>query len=168
MADSGHYYISDASLVGPKLFDMLDSIRKYEIISEGGDLVGALIDIDIAQVTLIFLPKEKTKTLITGLKNVVRDLGYVSLRAGAGIVLTHPETMVRGQRFLETGGILGWYVSGPALQVSVGKQFEFGRRFFAGVEGKAVGAWARVPIVGGNADVPNLSLHGLLSAGWRF
>jgi hypothetical protein len=75
MADSGHYYISDASLVGPKLFDMLDSIRKYEIISEGGDLVGALIDIDIAQVTLIFLPKEKTKTLITGLKNVVRDAG---------------------------------------------------------------------------------------------
>jgi hypothetical protein len=102
------------------------------------------------------------------LLNVVRDDWGVAFRAGAGFVFTHPQTTVRGLRFPETGGILGWYVSGPAAQVGFSKSWEFGRHFVAGVEGKAVGAWARVPIVGGSADVPNLSLHGLVTVGWRF
>lgn len=102
------------------------------------------------------------------LLNCVRDWAGFELRTGAGVVITHPQTTVRGQRFPETGGVLGWYVSGPAAQVGVSKQLDFGRHFFAGFEGKFVGAWARVPIVEGNADVPNLSLHGLVSAGWRF
>ena len=102
------------------------------------------------------------------LLNVVCNRWPVALRAGAGIVLTHPQTTVRGLRFPETGGVLGWYVSGPAAQVGASKRLDVGRHFYAGVEGKLVGAWARVPIVDGNADVPNLSLHGLVSAGWRF
>lgn len=102
------------------------------------------------------------------LLNVVCERWQVALRAGAGIVLTHPQTTVRGLRFPETGGVLGWYVSGPAAQVGASRRLDVGRHFFAGVEGKLVGAWARVPIVDGSADVPNLSLHGLVSAGWRF
>jgi len=102
------------------------------------------------------------------LLNVVREKWGVAFRAGVGFVLAHPQTMVRGLRFPETGGILGWYVSGPAAQVGVSKWWEFGNHFLAGVEGKLVGAWARVPIVDGSADVPNLSLHGLASVGWRF
>lgn len=102
------------------------------------------------------------------LVNCVRDLVGLKLRAGAGILIAHPETTVRGQRLPETGGVLGWYVSGPAAQVGISKYLEFGRHFFAGVEGKFVGAWARVPIAEGSADVPNLSLHGLASVGWRF
>jgi hypothetical protein len=102
------------------------------------------------------------------LLNVAMEKWGVAFRAGAGIVLTHPQTTVRGLRFPETGGVLGWYVSGPAAQVGVSKRWEFGDHLLAGVEGKLVGAWARVPIVNGTADVPNLSLHGLVSAGWRF
>jgi hypothetical protein len=102
------------------------------------------------------------------LVNCVRDWAGFKLRAGAGVVITHPQTTVRGQRFPETGGVLGWYVSGPALQVSVSREFGFGPRFFAGVEGKAVAAYARIPIQSGSADVPNVSLHGLVAAGWRF
>ncbi len=102
------------------------------------------------------------------LLNCVRDWAGLRLRAGAGVVITHPQTTVRGLRFPETGGVLGWFVSGPALQVSVGREFGFGPRFFAGLEGKALGAWARVPVVDGSADVPNVSLHALVSAGWRF
>jgi len=64
--------------------------------------------------------------------------------------------------------VLSWYVSGPAAQISVSKWLDLSQHFFAGVEGKFVGAWARVPIVDGAADVPNLSLHGLASVGWRF
>jgi hypothetical protein len=94
----------------------------------------------------------------------------VEFRGGAGIVLTHPQTTVRDRRFPERGGFFnsGFYVSGPAAQLGAGERFFFGHRFFVGVEGKATGAFARIPIAGGNADVPNLALHGLLSVGWRF
>jgi hypothetical protein len=102
------------------------------------------------------------------LVNCVRDWSGFKLRAGVGVVIAHPQTMVRGLRFPETGGILGWYFSGPAAQVGVSKSWELGRHFLAGCEGKFVAAWARVPIVDGSADVPNLSLHGLASVGWRF
>jgi hypothetical protein len=102
------------------------------------------------------------------LVNVVRDQLGVAFRAGVGILIAHPETTIRGRRFPEDGGILGWYVSGPAGQISVSKSFDLSRRLFAGLEGKAVGAWARVPVVNGSADVPNLSAHGLASLGWRF
>jgi len=102
------------------------------------------------------------------LLNAVRERWGAAFRVGAGIVLTHPETAVRGLRSPETGGVLGWYVSGPAAQVGVSRLFDCGRRFSAGAEGKVVGAWARIPIAEGSADVPNLSLHGLVSAGWRF
>ena len=102
------------------------------------------------------------------LLNVVREQSGVAFRAGAGILLAHPQSTVRGLRFPETGGILGWYVSGPAAQLSVSKWFDINRQLFAGFEGKFVGAWARVPIEQGSADVPNLSLHGLVTVGWRF
>jgi hypothetical protein len=102
------------------------------------------------------------------LMNVVRDQRGVAFRAGVGILIAHPETTIRGRRFPENGGVLGWYVSGPAGQISVSKSFDLSRRLFAGLEGKAVGAWARVPVVNGSADVPNLSVHGLASLGWRF
>lgn len=122
---------------------------------------------------LVNLPPEVDTFEITHgynplLLNCVRDWAGFELRGGAGVVITHPQTTVRGLRFPETGGVLGWFVSGPALQVSFGREFGFGPRFFAGLEGKAVGAWARVPIVDGSADVPNVSLHALVSAGWRF
>lgn len=102
------------------------------------------------------------------LANCVRDWAGCKLRAGAGVVIPHPQTMVRGQRFPETGGVLGWYVSGPAAQVGVGREFRFGPRFFAGLEGKTTAAYAHIPIQNGSADVPNVALHGLLSLGWRF
>jgi hypothetical protein len=102
------------------------------------------------------------------LLNAVREHWGVIFRVGAGILLAHPETTVRGLRYPENGGILGWYVSGPASQVSIGKVLNLGRHLFAGIEGKFIGAWARVPIVNGSADVTNLSLHGLASVGWRF
>jgi hypothetical protein len=102
------------------------------------------------------------------LLNVVREVRGVGLRTGAGILLAHPQSTIRGLRFPETGGILGWYASGPAAQISVSKWFDLNRRLFAGLEGKVAGAWARVPIVNGRADVPNVSLHALVTAGWRF
>jgi hypothetical protein len=102
------------------------------------------------------------------LLNAVREQWGAAFRAGVGILLAHPETTIRGLRLPENGGILGWYVAGPAAQVGVSKTWELGQHISAGVEGKLVGAWARVPIVNGSADVPNVSLHGLATVGWRF
>lgn len=102
------------------------------------------------------------------LLNVVREKWSAAFRAGAGILLAHPQSTIRGLRFFEAGGILGWYASGPAAQVGVSKSWELGQHISAAVEAKLVGAWARVPVVDGSADVPNLSLHGLVSVGWRF
>jgi hypothetical protein len=94
----------------------------------------------------------------------------LDLRGGAGIVLAHPQTTVRGLRFDESQGILwtGWYVSGAAVQVGMGRSFSLGRHWLAAVEGKATAAWARVPIVQGSADAPNLALHVQAGAGYRF
>jgi hypothetical protein len=88
------------------------------------------------------------------LVNAVHQQWGVAFRAGVGILLAHPESTIRGLRFPETGGILGWYVSGPAAQLGVSKWFDLSHRLFAGFEGKFVGAWARVPIAEGSADGP--------------
>jgi hypothetical protein len=94
----------------------------------------------------------------------------LELRGGVGVVLTHPQTTIRGRRFSEDGGPLGWgfYVSGPAAQGAVAKQFPFGARFSVGGEGKVTAAFARIPVEGGSADVPNIALHGLLTLQYRF
>jgi len=101
------------------------------------------------------------------LLNVVHEWRNLAFRAGAGILLSHPETTVRGRRWPETGGVFGWYVSGPAAQAGVERDFGIASRFFLGVEGKLTAAWARVPVCCGSADVPNVALHCLLLAGWR-
>ena len=56
------------------------------------------------------------------------------LRAGAGIVLAHPQTTIRGRAFPENGGAfgLGWYVSGPAAQVGLERRIRLNPRFDAG------------------------------------
>jgi hypothetical protein len=102
--------------------------------------------------------------------NRVVEWRGIELRGGAGIVLTHPQTTVRGRRFPERGGVFnsGFYVSGPAMQLGVGERFFFGHRFFVGVEGKATGAFAWIPIEGGDAEVPNLALHALAQVGFYF
>jgi hypothetical protein len=92
------------------------------------------------------------------------------LRTGAGIVLAHPQTIIRGRAFPENGGALGlgWYVSGAAAQVGLGRKIRLNRRLDVGLEGKLTAAAARVPIAGGYVDIANLALHGLAGLRYRF
>jgi hypothetical protein len=94
----------------------------------------------------------------------------LGVRVGAGFILAHPESEVHGRRFDETNGILGtgWYVAGPAGQVGLAERLPFWQRWFLDLETKFTGAWARVPIADGSADVPNVALHGLVGVGFRF
>jgi len=106
--------------------------------------------------------------LIVANRSVV--LRGFDLRFGAGMVLAHPETEIRGRKFDETRGILGtgWYASGVAAQAASGRRFRLGEHWSVGVEAKLTGALARVPVVDGTADVPNIALHVQLGGGYRF
>ena len=94
--------------------------------------------------------------------------GPLELRFGAGPMLTHPESTVRGRRFDETAGILGtgWYISGAGFQFGAGHRRRLGRAVQLVVEGKATAAWADLPVAGGRAEVPNAALHCLIGLGF--
>jgi hypothetical protein len=88
---------------------------------------------------------------------------------GAGIVITHPETTVRGMRHSEGGGLFneGYYISGPTILLAIERRFYLRKELFATVEGKITGSYTRIPIQDGGADVTNLTVHGLLGLGYN-
>lgn len=80
-------------------------------------------------------------------------------RAGAGLVLAHPESSVRGRSLSGGGGLLGYGLAGPAL--TAGAQARWRPIDRLGLIGGAslIGAYAVVPVEGGSARVLNLSVH---------
>ena len=97
-------------------------------------------------------------------------VGEVAFRLGAGTVLAHPESTIRGLVFDERQGILGtgWYFSGAAAQAAVAWPYRLSDRWRLNFELKLTGALARVPVATGTADVPNLALHLVIGAGYIF
>jgi hypothetical protein len=81
------------------------------------------------------------------------------LRMGAGVIISHPENTVRGQKLLEQRGILDWgyYVSGPVLNFSISKRIFFTQRIFASFEAKTDLSYSYIPISNGTADVYNIA-----------
>jgi hypothetical protein len=106
--------------------------------------------------------------LTFGYARLVR--GWV-LRAGAGIVVAHPESTVRRRTIVGFGPPrgLGQGVAGPTAELTVGRRWTPGRRrWLLSGEVKLTRSWAVVPVADGEADTPNLALHGLLGVGLRF
>jgi len=89
--------------------------------------------------------------------------GSTYLRVGAGAVISHAETRVRGQ-FLDSG----YELSGFTGQGSVERRFYLSRKFFITVEGKVTAATATVSVANGDAHVPNFAIHGLAGLGYDF
>ena len=91
-------------------------------------------------------------------------------RIGAGAVMPHPETIVRGKKLAGVGGLFnqGLYISGPTAQVGAEKRFFLWEGLFVKIEGKLTASYAHVPIQGGSADVPDVSAHGLFGLGYNF
>jgi hypothetical protein len=94
----------------------------------------------------------------------------ITLRVGVGLVLAHPDTIVRGQHRSEEGGLFdtGYHLTGPALLAGVGKDLRISSRFFVAIEAQLTASSAEVPIADGDAQAPNVALHGLLGVGYRF
>ncbi len=93
--------------------------------------------------------------------------GGLVRRAGAGVVVAHPESTVRGKPLPEDGGPLGrgYYLAGPTVQAAVEKRIRVRGDLFLPIEGKATASFARVPVADGSADVPRAALHGLAGLG---
>lgn len=101
--------------------------------------------------------------------NRALDARWATFRLGAGIVLAHTESTVRG---LEGpgGGILdtGYRLTGPSLLIGAGKELAVSTDVSVVAEVQLIGAWARVPVAEGTATAPNVALHCLLGVGYRF
>lgn len=90
-------------------------------------------------------------------------------RLGAGIVIGHPESTIRRHTFAEKGGTFnngGYYLAGASAQGSIGKRFYLYRKWFLEVEAKITASEARVPIVNGYADAPNVAFHANFGLGY--
>jgi hypothetical protein len=90
-----------------------------------------------------------------------------SYHAGAGIVIIHPESIVRGKEFGDSENTwdLGYYLSGPVINLAISKPFWLGNRFFINAEAKSTIAYASVKVAQGHADVFNLAFHLILGLG---
>ena len=94
----------------------------------------------------------------------------VTFRFGAGLVIAHPESVVRGLSWYDEGGVFdsGYCLTGPAITAGVGKDLPLSSRVFVAVEMQLIAAWASVPVANGKARAPNVALHGMVGLGYRF
>jgi len=91
------------------------------------------------------------------------------LRAGAGAVVAHAQSRVRGLSAGRGDDEVDRYeLAGPAFQIGVGRRFRFTRRFFGTLEGKATYGHARVSVARGKASTGNFAVHGLFGVGAAF
>jgi len=86
------------------------------------------------------------------------------LRLGAGVVLPHAESVVRG-RYAGTGP---YRIRGPAAVAGVGWEQPLGRRLLATAEAQGIAGRASVDIAAGRARVDALGLHVLVGLGAVF
>jgi hypothetical protein len=95
------------------------------------------------------------------------NLGYT---VGAGAVITHADNIVRGQRFLGTGGPLnkGYTFSGVVALGTLQYRIPLARRFALLAETMASAAYVQVKVVDGEAHVPAAAFHLHAGVGYMF
>jgi hypothetical protein len=82
-------------------------------------------------------------------------------RGGAGVVIAHPESTVRGRALPQDGGPFGrgYHLAGPALHAGLEGRVRLADRARLALGARLMGAFAEVPVAGGTAQVPNVALH---------
>jgi hypothetical protein len=91
--------------------------------------------------------------------------GRTVLLLGAGAVVTFAHSTVRGKVFPHEEP---YRLSGVTIQAGAARRFELTDHFFVTGEGKLTTSWARLPVVDGMAEVPNVAVHLLAGGGWKF
>jgi hypothetical protein len=90
-------------------------------------------------------------------------------RFGAGAVVTHAQSRIRGLSSGREGDEINRYeLAGPAFQAAVSRRFSFTRHFFGTLEGKVTWGYAKVSIAEGRASTGNFAFHGLFGLGAAF
>jgi len=89
-------------------------------------------------------------------------------RFGGGIVLSHPESKIRGKEFGDSDDNwdLGYYISGPVINLALGRQMHLNKRIYINAESKTTLAYGRIKIAEGNSDVYNIAFHLILGIGF--
>lgn len=93
--------------------------------------------------------------------NRTMKLNRFSQRIGAGVVIAHPECIIDGVQLNETLGMFGdgYYLAGVAAVYGIYKSFDINRFLYISLTSFCTGAWARVKVPSGHADVPMIALH---------
>jgi hypothetical protein len=89
-------------------------------------------------------------------------------RLGLGVVITHPETIVRNKEYNDKGGVNGFHLSGVTAQAAMEKRFSVTEKIFVYLEAKLTASYATIPVGDGDASVPNAAIHGLFGTGYSF
>jgi hypothetical protein len=95
------------------------------------------------------------------------QLGPVDARVGAGVVVAHTDSRVRG-RTPEDRGILdtGYEIGGPALLVGAGRSFRLSDRWSGVLEAQTSFAHATATIADGEAETANVAFHFMFGVGY--
>ena len=118
-------------------------------------------------------PEIGTFGISHGLNQITINRGWqfemFVLRVGAGFILAHAESIIRGRILSEDGGIfgMGYHLTGPTLQAAVGRHFPLFDGFIATTEVKLSGYFASLPVAGGDARVTGLLAQLTLMVGWH-
>ena len=91
------------------------------------------------------------------------------LRAGAGVVLAHPEVVAFGE-LLEEKHFMGteFIYAGPTIQLSAGQRFKLTRTMIANVEGKLTASYADIEMENANIVAPNFAAHLVFGVGFDY
>lgn len=83
--------------------------------------------------------------------SVFKENDFV-VKFGTGFVLAHPESSIREKVFDQKQSFLklGYYVTGPVLNLGFAKHFKISNRFYFNLECKFNTSYGNVPIVDGN------------------
>ncbi|WP_243349415.1 hypothetical protein [Parabacteroides sp. FAFU027] len=98
------------------------------------------------------------------------DLRGNILRAGIGMVVAHPEFIIRGVEFDENRGWLGegYVPSGLAIQMGYSQHLKITERFFVNLEAKTTFGYARLNQNEISVDTYNWAFHLNLGPGYYF
>lgn len=95
---------------------------------------------------------------------------YFTWRVGAGVILTHPEIVMRDGSKVPwvEGALVGFYVSGFGLQAAIERRFFVYNNLFVCPEVKLTVGQAQVGVVDGWVNLPNIAFHATVGLGYEF
>jgi hypothetical protein len=95
------------------------------------------------------------------LERSARISGF-EIAGGAGLVIAHPESTIRGETLDESNGGPfggGYYLPGPTAALAASRRLALGSHLALVPELRLTLSRARVPVKGGEASVPNAAVH---------